>query len=345
MCASSSPSRSSAPHLPGLAVANTSAPRCRASCTAAIPTPPAAACTSTARPRSQLAEIDQPVVGRQEHDRHRRGLRERPALGDRGRAGAVGHRDRAERAGSAPSPDRPGAKSARRPTSSTTPAPSRTERRPSTRIRGPARPAHRGSSGPRRAPRHAPARPRAAPAPQGRDKREILEACRSRRSPSARPARRGREHGVACPRACKPRCISRLPSRMAELRLIDRQQRWRAPSRRTSLRSVEVDQHEAPGVLGLSAAHQAPALAPAPSLAPRPHAAATACSVTQQQAVLPAKRSSARKAFSSFKCSAAYRLRAGSRSSDVDQSSALPSSTTSAPAAPVSSASRNAQRP
>ena len=36
--------------LPGLAVPNTSAPRCRANCTAAMPTPPAAACTSTDSP-------------------------------------------------------------------------------------------------------------------------------------------------------------------------------------------------------------------------------------------------------------------------------------------------------
>ena len=80
MCASSKPSARSASHFAGLAVANTSAPRCRASCTAAIPTPPAPACTSTRSPGFERGQIDEPVVGRQEHDRHRRRLRERPAL-------------------------------------------------------------------------------------------------------------------------------------------------------------------------------------------------------------------------------------------------------------------------
>ncbi len=47
MCASSRPMPASTGHLAALAVANTSRPRCRAICTAAIPTPPAAACTST----------------------------------------------------------------------------------------------------------------------------------------------------------------------------------------------------------------------------------------------------------------------------------------------------------
>ena len=46
-------------HLPGLAVAKTSAPRCRASWTAAMPTPPVAAWTSTRLARAQPAEVDQ----------------------------------------------------------------------------------------------------------------------------------------------------------------------------------------------------------------------------------------------------------------------------------------------
>ncbi len=41
--AGSTPRALTAFHLPGLAVPYTSAPRCRASCTAAVPTPPAAA--------------------------------------------------------------------------------------------------------------------------------------------------------------------------------------------------------------------------------------------------------------------------------------------------------------
>ena len=48
----------SASHLAGLAVAKTSAPRCRASCTAAMPTPPAPACTSTRSPALQPGQVD-----------------------------------------------------------------------------------------------------------------------------------------------------------------------------------------------------------------------------------------------------------------------------------------------
>ena len=50
MCLASNPILSSTGHLPALAVPYTSAPKCRHSCTAAIPTPPAAACTRTRSP-------------------------------------------------------------------------------------------------------------------------------------------------------------------------------------------------------------------------------------------------------------------------------------------------------
>ena len=44
----------------------------------------------------QAGKIDERVIGRQEHDRHRRRLHERPILGDRNDQLAVGHRDRAK---------------------------------------------------------------------------------------------------------------------------------------------------------------------------------------------------------------------------------------------------------
>ena len=50
MWSSSNPMLRRVSHLPGLAVAYTSRPQCRASCTAAMPTPPVAACTSTRSP-------------------------------------------------------------------------------------------------------------------------------------------------------------------------------------------------------------------------------------------------------------------------------------------------------
>jgi hypothetical protein len=55
MWSSSSPIARSVSCLPGLAVAKTSAPADRASCTAAIPTPRVAACTSTDSPRRSAA--------------------------------------------------------------------------------------------------------------------------------------------------------------------------------------------------------------------------------------------------------------------------------------------------
>jgi len=50
MWSSSKPMARRVSHLPRLAVAKTSSPRCRANCTAAIPTPPAAACINTRWP-------------------------------------------------------------------------------------------------------------------------------------------------------------------------------------------------------------------------------------------------------------------------------------------------------
>ena len=60
MCASSRPSAASTACLPGLAVANTSRPRCRAMATAAMPTPPAAACTSSFWPERAPARSTSP---------------------------------------------------------------------------------------------------------------------------------------------------------------------------------------------------------------------------------------------------------------------------------------------
>ena len=57
---SSNPIARNVSHLPRLAVAKTSKPQCRASCTAAIPTPPAAACTSTDSPARTRAKADKP---------------------------------------------------------------------------------------------------------------------------------------------------------------------------------------------------------------------------------------------------------------------------------------------
>ncbi len=54
MCASSRPSPRSTSHLPSLAVANTSAPRCFATWIAAMPTPPAPAWTRTFSPGRTL---------------------------------------------------------------------------------------------------------------------------------------------------------------------------------------------------------------------------------------------------------------------------------------------------
>ena len=73
MWSSSKPIARNVSHLPRLAVANTSAPQCRASCTAAMPTPPVAACTSTRSPARSPANTDKPVQRRQEHHRHSRG--------------------------------------------------------------------------------------------------------------------------------------------------------------------------------------------------------------------------------------------------------------------------------
>jgi len=60
MWSSSNPIARRVFHLPRLAVANTSAPQCRASWTAAMPTPPVAACTSTRSPARSPANTDNP---------------------------------------------------------------------------------------------------------------------------------------------------------------------------------------------------------------------------------------------------------------------------------------------
>src|ERR1700730_10476717 len=60
MWSSSNPNARNVSHLPWLAVAKTSAPQCRASCTAAIPTPPVAACTKTRCPARTSAKTDKP---------------------------------------------------------------------------------------------------------------------------------------------------------------------------------------------------------------------------------------------------------------------------------------------
>src|ERR1700721_1815858 len=60
MWSSSKPIARNVSHLPRLAVANTSAPQYRASCTAAIPTPPVAACTNTRSPAFTPANTDNP---------------------------------------------------------------------------------------------------------------------------------------------------------------------------------------------------------------------------------------------------------------------------------------------
>ena len=57
MWSSSKPIGRNVSHLPRLAVANTSAPKCRASWIAAIPTPPAPACTSTRCPGVMRANV------------------------------------------------------------------------------------------------------------------------------------------------------------------------------------------------------------------------------------------------------------------------------------------------
>src|SRR6516164_8032470 len=60
MCSSSNPMVRNVSHLPRLAVAKTSAPQWRANCTAAMPTPPVAACTNTRCPARTPANTDNP---------------------------------------------------------------------------------------------------------------------------------------------------------------------------------------------------------------------------------------------------------------------------------------------
>ena len=255
MCASPAPALST-PHFPGLAVANTSAPRCRASCTAAMPDPARRRVHQQPLARRRPAQIDQRVVGRQEHDRHRRRLRERPALGHPHEQPPIGDRDRAERARQQTHHPVAGRESSTPgPTSSTTPAPSPpTVPHPGT---SPARSARRGSSPPPRAPPRAPARLErlvrlggTAPArdprgcPRGRSAATPQPRGHAQR-PVARPARAGRQDPSPRIATCgRPRGS------------LARQRRRQRPPR--GRLAVDVDQHEPPGVLRLRRAHQPP---------------------------------------------------------------------------------------
>ena len=99
MWSSARPASRSTSHLAGLAVAKTSAPRWRASWIAAMPTPPAPAWIRTFSPAFSPARSLQAVVGGGEDDRHRRGLLEGPALGDRDEQVALAGGERAEGVG------------------------------------------------------------------------------------------------------------------------------------------------------------------------------------------------------------------------------------------------------
>src|ERR1041384_5179762 len=89
------PSDRSTSHFAGLAVANTSAPRWSAIWTAAIPTPPAAACTRTDSPARSPAN-SLPVQRREERDRHGGGLVEAPLVRHSGERPTVDHGNRPE---------------------------------------------------------------------------------------------------------------------------------------------------------------------------------------------------------------------------------------------------------
>ena len=95
MWSSSKPMARNVSHLPRLAVANTSSPKCRASCTAAIPTPPAAACTSTRCPGCTPGQVHQRVVGGGEDHRGGGGGGVRPSRRHLDQQSLVGGRDRA----------------------------------------------------------------------------------------------------------------------------------------------------------------------------------------------------------------------------------------------------------
>src|SRR6516162_2407675 len=60
ICSSSNPMVRNVSHFPRLAVTKTSAPQWRANCTAAMPTPPVAACTNTRCPARTPANTDNP---------------------------------------------------------------------------------------------------------------------------------------------------------------------------------------------------------------------------------------------------------------------------------------------
>ena len=183
MCSSSRPSPRSASHLPGLAVAEHLGAEVPGELHAAMPTPPAAACTSTRSPGCSAGEVDEPVVGGEERraaptpparTTSPRGIRaEQPLVGDRHRAEGAGER--------CPSPGRPAA----RPVDAGADL-ERRRRRPRCRVgavagvHARARSARRGSSARRRAPRCAPARLAAARArPRRRHQGQVLEGARA----------------------------------------------------------------------------------------------------------------------------------------------------------------------
>ena len=67
-----------------------------------MPTPPAPAWISTRSPACSAGQVEQPVVGGEEDDRHRGGLLEGPCRRDRGEQRALGDRERPEGAGDQP---------------------------------------------------------------------------------------------------------------------------------------------------------------------------------------------------------------------------------------------------
>ena len=264
MWSSSRPSRCERPHLAGLAVAKTSAPRCWASWTAAMPTPPAPAWTRTRSPGLQPGQVDEPVVGGEEDRPARRRLLEGPAGGDRAERLAVGDRQRPERARD--QPDHPIARrrgrSTSAPTSTTTPAPSLPEHR----IAGHLKP--RATSDVAEVQPRAPGRrPAPAPAPSGSrgfgagQQGEALQGAPLGRMRGARaPPAAASAVGLVAQRA--GRGAQAPPSRRASWgSALAAKQLRRSQLRRPRCRRVSI-RREAAGVLGLGGAQQAPGQRP-----------------------------------------------------------------------------------
>ena len=229
---------------------------------------------STDSPGCSRGQVDQPVVGGEEDDRHGGRLGEAPAVGDRARrAGGRSTATGRSRRRTGPSPGRrrrrpvtPG------PTSSTTPAPSL----PSGALAG---------YMPRAISTSRKFRPAARTdadlsAPSGSvraregSERQVLEGALAHRRQA--PRRRGRRIGVGG-RARASRGASSGAVAHRDLRLV--RSRPRRPPRRRAL-AVEVDQHEPARVLGLRRAHQAPQPAAAARLGRPRRPTATARRVT-----------------------------------------------------------------